>query len=431
MVATTFKRAPYHKSSRNGLGLANEFNALWGLLKFSTSNFKSKTQPHKYFSTAFSGFQEKVHSQPKTGVQAPLVLDREYLSLAFYQFQKLGEDELVHLRQRLLKDLEKFEVVGRIYLATEGINAQFSCPADRLEEVEKYFNSAEPNTSLKFPLPFAPTIEFNFSTFHKKAFKKLNVKIRKEIVSSDIPEGEYDPSNQPTYLSAEEWHSRLTELKTSGKAPLLFDVRNQYEHVIGHFEGAILPDVDTFREGMDQLIRDTKGQENKEIFMYCTGGIRCSKAGAILKSKGFADVKMLKGGITAYGNFIRSAKEASDKEDLPDKLKSFTSLFKGKNFTFDKKLGEPITDEIISHCFQCGSPTDHYTNCRNILCHVLFLQCASCAARFNRTCGSQQCLDSPVFSKQENLDRKPTFNVHATRVRPQRCKSLLEACQSD
>ncbi|KAI0241440.1 hypothetical protein L0F63_005692, partial [Massospora cicadina] len=294
---------------------------------------------------------------PSSNRALAATIGRDYLSLAFYQFTDLAGVDLDALRIRLLTELNQFEV-------------------DRLADV----------TSSIHKLPFGPNIEFNFSTAHKKAFERLRVKVRQQI-------------------------------KASGKKPLLFDVRNQYEHAIGHFEGAILPDVDTFKEGMDQLIKDTRGHEKEEIFMYCTGGIRCSKAGAILRSKGFEDVKMLKGGITAYGNFIRSAREAAKAKrlaeaDLP------ISLFRGQNFTFDKKLGEPITDEIMSNCSQCGRPTVRYTNCCSVICHVLFLQCPACAVKFKGSCGSQPCLETPVLSKEANLDRRANPKSHADRVRP-------------
>lgn len=153
-------------------------------------------------------------------------------------------------------------------------------------------------------------------------------------------------------------------------------------------------------------------------FCYLLGGIRCSKAGAILLSNGFKSVNVLKGGITAYGRFISSNP-------------SIKSLYKGRNFTFDKRLGEPITNDMVAQCHTCGKPCDTHTNCRNKTCNLLFIQCQECKVTLNRTCGSKFCL-TVVNSWDEKFGKPldgtfdevkpgglPCVYDHVHRTRPQ------------
>jgi UPF0176 protein len=154
-------------------------------------------------------------------------------------------------------------------------------------------------------------------------------------------------------------------------------MRNHYESEIGHFDGAITPDVDTFRDSLDIIEEDLKEhKEDKNLVMYCTGGIRCEKASAYYKHKGFKNVFQLEGGIIEY---VRQVKE----QDLENK-------FKGKNFVFDERRSERVSDDVISVCHQCGEPCDDHTNCANQACHLLFIQCEKCHAKMNDCC-SDEC----------------------------------------
>jgi len=111
--------------------------------------------------------------------------------------------------------------------------------------------------------------------------------------------------------------------------------------------------------------------------MYCTGGVRCEKASAYLKHHGFQDVNQLYGGIIEYA---RQVKE-----------ENIESKFRGKNFVFDERLGERITDEVIAHCHQCGEPCDSHTNCANDDCHLLFIQCPACREKYQGCCSDECC----------------------------------------
>ncbi|KAI9598566.1 hypothetical protein BDF19DRAFT_419586 [Syncephalis fuscata] len=332
--------------------------------------------------------------------------DIDYLTLSFYRFVEIPAITLEPLRQQLSRQLESIGVLGRIYVATEGINAQISCPPSSLPQLRELCDKYE----------ILNGIEFNMSTEHRRAFRRLAIRIKRQIVSDGRSNSTYDLTKQPIYLDAETWHNELA----SG-SPLLIDMRNHYESEIGYFNGAQRPDVDTFRDGLQEMERLAEQvPKDQPIYMYCTGGIRCSKAGAILRSQGWEDVRMLKGGITAYGRYIRENK-------------GIKSLFRGKNFTFDKRLGESITggedEETVGRCHQCGTPCDHYTNCRNRRCNLLFIQCDTCRVTHSRTCGSPVCIEvekaeretaAHVVADAANPPKngKPCIHPHRDRVRP-------------
>lgn len=194
----------------------------------------------------------------------------------------------------------------------------------------------------------------------------------------------YDLANEPSHLSPAEWHERLsTYEQQNGQKPILIDMRNHYESKIGYFDGAICPDADTYKDSIDAMNEICENlPRDQEIFMYCTGGIRCTKAGAILQSASkFNTVHLVEGGITSYGRWVS---EQEDKE----------SLFRGKNFTFDARMGEKITDEVIGECHLCGTPSNRYQNCSHASCNILMLCCPACAGQFLNTCARIQCYDT-------------------------------------
>jgi UPF0176 protein len=165
-------------------------------------------------------------------------------------------------------------------------------------------------------------------------------------------------------------------------------MRNHYESEIGYFEGAIVPDVATFREELPLVAEMLKDRTDKKILMYCTGGIRCEKASAYMKYRGFPNVFQLEGGIIEYARVVK-------REGLKNR-------FLGKNFVFDERLGERIGDVVIAHCHQCGELCDTHVNCANPNCHILFIQCSECASEYERTC-SVVCRD---FMQLEDAVKK-------------------------
>ena len=198
---------------------------------------------------------------------------------------------------------------------------------------------------------------------------------------------------------------------------VVVDMRNHYESEVGHFEGAICPEADTFRDELPMVLDELKGKEEEKVLLYCTGGVRCEKASAWLKHHGFKDVNQLHGGIIDYARQIEA--------------EGLESKFIGKNFVFDERLGERITDDVIAECHQCGAPCDTHTNCKNDACHLLFIQCEECAAEFNGTC-SDACKDFialPIEEQREirkSIPKKKERNVYKSRLRPN-LRKLREA----
>ena len=176
---------------------------------------------------------------------------------------------------------------------------------------------------------------------------------------------------------------------TADPDTLVVDMRNHYEYEVGHFEKAVEIPSDTFREQLPQAAEMLKDQKDKPVIMYCTGGIRCEKASAYLLHRGFKKVFHLEGGIIHYANTVKE-------KDLENK-------FHGKNFVFDERLGESISGEIIAYCHQCGEPADTHTNCKNSACHLLFIQCAECAGKYDGCC-SVSCQE--VYNLPEEEQKK-------------------------
>ncbi|MDP5075171.1 MAG: rhodanese-related sulfurtransferase, partial [Flavobacteriales bacterium] len=270
-------------------------------------------------------------------------------------------------------------VLGRTYIASEGINAQISVPTENFEAFVKDL----------FTIDFLNGIRLNTSVDEGKSFYALKVKLRNKIVADGIEDPNFDPSNTGKYLTADEWNQQLSHPNT-----VVVDMRNHYESEVGHFEGAICPDVDTFREEL-QVVEDIlQNDKDKKVLMYCTGGIRCEKASAYMKHKGFENVYHLEGGIIKYA---RDAKE-----------NNLDIKFKGVNFVFDERLAERISDEVIATCHQCGEPFDHHTNCLNLGCHILFIQCDKCKEKYENCC-SEECQSITHLSEEEQKElRKKT-----------------------
>jgi len=281
-------------------------------------------------------------------------------TISFYKYHIIPNPEF--FRDYLFIHWAAHDVYGRTYVSAEGINAQISVPMGKFEEFKKDLYDVDFLNGLRLNL----AIEDD-----GKSFYKLKIKLRNKIVADGLNDETFNVTDTGKHLTAKEFNQLTDDEKT-----ILIDMRNHYEHEVGHFKGAILPDVDTFREELQEVRKMLDGKEDKNIVMYCTGGIRCEKASAWLKHEGFANVHQLEGGIIEYSR-------QAEKAGLENK-------FRGKNFVFDERLGERISDEIISSCHQCGEPCDDHTNCVNEACHLLFLQCEKCKAKYENTC-SDEC----------------------------------------
>jgi len=212
----------------------------------------------------------------------------------------------------------------------------------------------------------------------------LAIKVKDKIVADGLNDFSFNPGDSGTHLDAEKFNQLTSQDDT-----IVIDMRNHYESEVGHFKDALTPDVDTFRESLPIVEEMIEGDRDKNIVMYCTGGIRCEKASAWFKHRGFEKVYQLKGGIIEYARQVKA-------NELENK-------FVGKNFVFDERLGERISDEVIANCHQCGNPSDRHTNCVQEGCHLLFIQCDDCAAKMENTC-SDECLSITKLPEEEQKE---------------------------
>jgi len=286
---------------------------------------------------------------------------KERLTISFYKYAHIGNTEI--FRNHLFIHWDTLEVLGRIYVAHEGINAQLSVPAENFQEFKLHLDS----------ISFLENVRLNIAIEQdNKSFLKLKVKVRHKIVADGLNDETFDVTNKGIHVNAERFNDLIEDPNT-----VLVDMRNHYESEIGHFKNAITPDVDTFRDSLDVIEADLADhKEDKKLVMYCTGGIRCEKASAYYKHKGFKNVFQLEGGIIEYTRQVKD--------------KNLENKFLGKNFVFDHRRGERISDDVIASCHQCGNPCDEHVNCANEACHLLFIQCKACAAKMNSCC-SDDC----------------------------------------
>lgn len=292
------------------------------------------------------------------------------VTLSFYQYAQIKNTQF--FRDYLFLHWDNFGVLGRTYVASEGINAQISVPERTFDEFKDHLYS----------ISFLDGVRLNIAVDDNgKSFFKLKIKIRDKIVADGLNDETFDVTDRGKHLSAKEFNE-LTDREDT----ILVDMRNHYEHEVGHFEGAILPDVDTFREELPKVKQMLADQKDKNIVMYCTGGIRCEKASAWLKHEGFKNVHQLDGGIIEY------ARRA--------KLEGLKNKFRGKNFVFDDRRGERISEEVIAKCHQCGQPADTHTNCVNDACHLLFIQCEECREKYEGCC-SAECQQTIHLPEEE------------------------------
>ena len=295
----------------------------------------------------------------------------ERLTLSFYAYAHIGNPE--ELRDHLFISWNALDVLGRIYVAHEGVNAQLSVPAPKFDAFKKHLDSID----------FLKGIRLNIAIEHdNKSFLKLKVKVRNKIVADGLNDDAFDVTNKGVHLSAEAFNALTNQDDT-----IVVDMRNHYESEIGHFEGAITPDVDTFRDSLPIIEEDlAEHKEDKNLVMYCTGGIRCEKASAYFKHKGFKNVYQLEGGIIEYARQVKN-------QGLENK-------FVGKNFVFDERRSETISEEVIARCHQCGTACDTHVNCANEACHLLFIQCPSCAEKLDNCC-SDTCAEIVALPEAE------------------------------
>jgi UPF0176 protein len=285
---------------------------------------------------------------------------QERLTISFYKYAHISNTSI--FRNHLFIHWNELDVLGRIYVAHEGINAQLSIPAESFDVFKNHLDS----------ISFLENVRLNVAIEQDNlSFLKLKVKVRKKIVADGLNDDTFDVTNKGIHVDAEKFNELIEDPDT-----VLVDMRNHYESEIGHFKNAVTPDVDTFRDSLDIIEEDLKdNKEDKKLVMYCTGGIRCEKASAYYKHKGFKQVYQLEGGIIEYARQVEKMK--------------LENKFLGKNFVFDHRRGERISDHVIAQCHQCGKPWDVHENCANEACHLLFIQCEECLKKMDNCCSTQ------------------------------------------
>jgi UPF0176 protein len=302
-------------------------------------------------------------------------------TLSFYKYVQLSDPAA--FRDDLFQGYQRLGVLGRIYVAQEGVNAQLSVPQTQWDAFIQFMDS----------YPFFRGLRLNIAVESDgKSFFALIIKVRPKIVADGIDDPNFNPSNTGKHLNAAAWNALSEDPNT-----IIVDMRNHYESEVGHFDKAITPDVSTFREELPLVAELLEEHKDKKILLYCTGGIRCEKASAYMKYRGFNHVFQLEGGIIEYAKQVKSL--------------GIDNKFIGKNFVFDERLGERISPTIIANCHQCGMACDDHANCLNDYCHILFIQCPSCKTRFQNCC-SDTCRDFMELpeSARKSEGPKRTFN---------------------
>ena len=315
-------------------------------------------------------------------------------TISFYRYFPILDPAA--FRDELYKNLDTLKVFGRIYIAHEGINAQISVPSANFDQFRTYLYS----------ITHLDGVRLNIAVDDDgKSFWVLKIKVRDKIVADGITDPSFSMEKKGHYVNAEQFNSLTNDPDT-----IVVDMRNHYEYEVGHFENAIEVPSDTFRDQLPMVANMLEDKKKKNIIMYCTGGIRCEKASAYMLHRGFENVFHLEGGIINYANQI--------------KQNNLSNKFHGKNFVFDNRLGERITDEVIAKCHQCGKPADTHVNCVNSACHLLFIQCEDCKKKYDGCC-SKECQEViHLPEEQQKVIRKGIdkgrniFNKSKARLRP-------------
>lgn len=304
---------------------------------------------------------KKVNIKPRSELFEELQKENfKRKTLSFYRYIKIKDPKI--MRDFLFDKFEELNCFGRIYVASEGINAQMNVPKHNWDKFDAFVQNIKEFSGVNYKI----AVEENGGGV-LSSFIKLVVKVRHKIVADGLNDSTFNPADTGAYAEAKEVNSMIDRGVT------VIDMRNFYEAMIGHFKGARIMQVDTFREQLQKVLDMFKDKKDEEVLLYCTGGIRCEKASAWMKHNGFKNVKHIKGGIIDYAHQVKEA--------------GIENKFLGKNFVFDERMGEKVGNEIISFCQICEeSKCDDYIHCKNKLCHILFISCKDCIEHLNGYC---------------------------------------------
>lgn len=310
-------------------------------------------------------------------------------TLSFYRYVQIVDP--AELRNRLLDKWSELDCLGRIYVASEGVNAQMNVPSMYWDQFDAWVQNQPELSGVLYKIAVE---EKDLPSFYK-----LAVKVKGKIVADGLDDSSFDVTDTGPYLTAEEMNEYVNDPDA-----VVVDMRNNYEAEVGHFENAITPNVVTFRDELKKTPELLKIHKNKKIALYCTGGIRCEKASAWLKHNGYRDVRHLRGGIIDYAHQVNQ--------------KGLENKFKGTNFVFDERLGERISDEIISSCHLCKeAKSDTHYHCKNQICHTLYIGCVDCVVRKKGYC-SWKCEQVDKLPAKTKKILAKYYNSYIRKHRP-------------
>jgi predicted sulfurtransferase len=295
-----------------------------------------------------------------------IILFYKYISIEYPK-------QILKWQQQICQDLH---LKGRILISHEGINGTLGGSTENLDQYSKLMNEHE----------LFNDIDFKQSDGGPECFPRLSIKVRNEAVSLGIPYDQLTPRNAGQHLTPTETHQLLSQ---PPKDLVVLDARNNYEWEIGRFKNAITPNIENFRDLPQYLDKHSDTFKDKQVLMYCTGGIRCERASAYLNEKNIAKkVYQIQGGIHRYT------------EQYPD------GFFRGKNYVFDGRIAVKINDDILGSCALCTKPCDDYHNCLNAQCNKHFICCTDCINLYDKTC-SQPC---KTIITDNTASTRPAFN---------------------
>ncbi len=296
-----------------------------------------------------------------------MTTSKSHRILLYYKYVTIEDPEA--FAKEHLAYCKKLGVKGRILVAREGINGTLS---GTVEQTDAYI-------SMMRSVPLFRDLVFKIDEHEGHAFHKIFVRPKKELVTFRLEE-DVDPNRLTgKHLKPKDFYEKLQR-----EDVIVLDGRNNYEYDIGHFRGAIRPDVESFRDFPEWIRQNLSEYKDRPILTYCTGGIRCEKLSGFLLQEGFKDVSQLEGGIVTYG------------QDPEVKGR----LYDGKLYVFDERISVPVnrTDEdiVVGRCHHCGKPEDRYINCANDLCHLQHICCEECEEEHNRFC-SKECEEETLL----------------------------------
>ena len=275
--------------------------------------------------------------------------------LLFYTYTNFEQPKQICKWQYTL--CRKLNLKGRIIIAHEGINGTVGGSDEAIEQYKKEL----------LEHPQLHNMDIKKSEGDADCFPRLQVVVKNEIVHLGVKDQAHI-THTGVHLTPAQTHELLSNKPND---LVVLDARNQVESAVGAFKDAIKPNIKHFRELPEYVDNHLDEFKDKQVLMYCTGGIRCERATAYLKEKGVAkEVYQIEGGIHRYA------------EHYPD------GHFRGKNYVFDRRIAVKVNDDVLSNCAQCNIPCDAYNNCLNALCNKHYIACVSCLKLYNQCCSA-------------------------------------------